>query len=99
MPEKEKHVSIKIYSSSSCPQCAMTKRLYDRDGVAYESVMIDNNDAVQARLRADGHRQLPVVETATATWTGFQPELIKASIEHHKASQTSGAVVEGLSVS
>lgn len=86
MPEKEEPVSIKIYSSRGCTLCAMTKRLYDRDGVAYETVMIDNNETAQARLKAAGHQQLPVVVTDTATWTGFQPERVEASIVEFKAS-------------
>jgi glutaredoxin-like protein NrdH len=98
MPEKEEPVSIKIYSSRSCTQCAMTKRLYDRDGVGYETVMIDNNEIAQARLKAAGHQQLPVVVTDTETWTGFQPERVKASIEHYKASRPASAAMDGPSI-
>lgn len=98
MQEKEIQVSIKIYSSRSCTQCVMTKRLYDRDCVAYETVMIDTNEIAQARLKAAGHRQLPVVVTDTETWTGFQPELVKASIEHYKASQPTPVAMDGPSI-
>ena len=88
-------VSIKIYSKKVCNQCTMTKKLYDRAGVTYETVTTDGNEVLQDRLRAQGHMALPVVITPGDSWAGFQPERINASIDEYSATATAERSLSG----
>lgn len=102
MPEtlslRGKPMSIKIYSSKACTQCKMTKKAYDRDGIAYENVLIDGNEPLQAKLLAQGHTALPVVVTPSETWGGFQPDKIRTSIAEYMATTTLEASITGPSI-
>ena len=91
-------MSIKIYSSKACTQCKMTKKTFDRDGVPYENVMTDGNERVQASLRAQGYSALPVVVTPTDSWTGFQPDKIRTSIDEYKAETALETSMAGPSI-
>ncbi|GAB3252580.1 thioredoxin domain-containing protein [Arthrobacter pigmenti] len=93
--EKGQPVSITIYSKKTCDQCTMTKKLYDRAGVTYETVNVDANEALQEKLRAQGHMSLPVIVTPTDSWAGFQPDRIKDSIELHTPASPGDTLLPG----
>lgn len=70
---------IRVYSKPQCQQCDMTKRLLDREGVSYsvESLLDEGN--LEA-AKALGHTSAPVVVVGDESWSGFQPEKIKALV-------------------
>lgn len=68
---------ITVYTLPSCQPCKMTKREFDRLGLAYEEVPMDT-PGVAERLTEAGHRAAPVVETPDQSWSGFQPSKIRA---------------------
>ncbi|MGP9796174.1 glutaredoxin domain-containing protein [Halomonas sp. 86] len=67
---------IKIYTTPNCPQCDATKRTLEKRGIEYRQMAF--TDSVRDRFYADGHRQLPIVEAGSETWSGFRPDLIAA---------------------
>jgi glutaredoxin-like protein NrdH len=81
---------IKIYASDTCVKCGPTKRAFDKKGVSYEVVEVDNNPKVQALLRAQGHHELPVVVTPHETWTGFRPDKILTAAAQFHADPAAG---------
>lgn len=69
---------ITLYSKPNCPQCSMTARTLDRQGVAYEVIDVSQNPEAAAQVQAWGYRQVPVVHTGDEHWSGFRPDRLAA---------------------
>ena len=53
---------VVIYSTMTCPFCAMAKRLFDQKGVKYQTIDIGNNSAKWADMQAKtGRNTVPQV--------------------------------------
>ena len=68
---------ITIYSKPNCPQCAATKRAFDRLGAPYTVVDITPDPVALATLQEAGFRQAPVVFVDSDFWTGYRPDRIR----------------------
>lgn len=67
-----------IYEQANCIQCKMTKREFDKLGLAFETINLDEQPREREKLKGMGYYQAPVVMTDERVWTGFRPDLIKA---------------------
>ena len=65
---------ITLYSKPNCPQCNMTARTLDRQGVAYEVIDVSQNPDAAALVQSWGYRQVPVVQVGDEHWSGFRPD-------------------------
>lgn len=65
---------ITLYSKPNCPQCSMTARTLDRQGVTYEVIDVSQNSDASALIQAWGYRQVPVVHAGDQHWSGFRPD-------------------------
>ncbi|NMM93345.1 glutaredoxin-like protein NrdH [Bifidobacterium oedipodis] len=70
-------MSVTIYSTSHCPQCAATKRQFSKLGIDYRDINLEEQPQVLEQLRAEGFHQAPVVVTDDQSWCGYRPDLIK----------------------
>ena len=68
---------ITIYSKPNCPQCAATKRAFDRLGAPYTVGDITTDPVALATLQEAGSRQAPVVFGDSDFWTGYRPDRIR----------------------
>lgn len=76
---------ITIYTRNNCVQCHATKRAMESRGFDFELIDIDHHPDAADSLRAQGYRQLPVVVTDDASWSGFRPDMInrlRQSVAH-----------------
>lgn len=84
---------VTVYTSVSCPACAMTKRHLDKRGIAFTEVTLDADDATLAAAAELGLRQAPIVCVSTQPptrrtpgnqpageqcWDGYRPDRIDA---------------------
>jgi glutaredoxin-like protein NrdH len=87
-------VAVVVYTKSQCSQCAMTKRLLDRESIHYTTVNVEEDPTaywyVTERLNL---RQMPVVVTSEEDergeyikWSGFQPQKIRQHITNREAA-------------
>lgn len=68
---------IQVYTKQPCPQCDMTKKLLTREGIPFEEIRMDEDEAALARAKDLGYLQAPVVITESGDhWSGFRPDLI-----------------------
>lgn len=75
---------ITVNGTEDCVQCKRATALLDREHVPYEYVdlHLEENQSKLAALRAAGFQQMPVIETPTERFTGFDPDRIKkAAVE------------------
>ena len=67
-----------IYEQANCIQCKMTKQEFDKLGLAYETINLDEQPRYRERLKGMGYYQAPVIMTDECVWIGFRPDKIKA---------------------
>lgn len=68
---------ITIYSKPNCPQCAATKRAFDRLGAPYTVVDITTDPVALATLQEAGFRQAPVVFVDSGLLDKLPPRQIR----------------------
>ncbi len=71
-------MTVTVYTSPTCMQCAVTYRELDRRGIPYRVIDVSTDQAALEHVQALGYRQLPVVETPDGHWSGFRPDKIDA---------------------
>jgi glutaredoxin-like protein NrdH len=70
---------VTIYTLPHCVQCDRTKKLMDREGVAYDVVKLEEHPEQLAAFKEEGLLQAPIVVVGNngRRWAGFRPDLIK----------------------
>ena len=68
---------VTVYTLPDCVQCNMTKKLMEREGIAYESVDLSQDEAAMEMVRGLGYQAAPVVVAGDVHWSGFRAERIK----------------------
>lgn len=90
-------MDVTVYTKPNCPQCVQTKRLLDRDNVAYQEASI--GDEERQKFLEHGFMSAPVVvvdqpvvagagvkefgEDGVA-WAGLNPDAIAQLVKAHK---------------
>lgn len=75
---------VVVYGQPGCAHCKVVTRQLDKQKTSYKYVDVMEYPEVGQRLRAEGHRSLPVVEVrypevcTIESWDGVRPDRIKA---------------------
>ena len=74
-------MTVRVYTTPNCSQCAMTKMWLDKKGVHYTTVDLTDRANINdyAAVRALGYTSAPVVAIGTdyeVHWSGFRPDLL-----------------------
>lgn len=65
-------MSVKVYSTSSCPWCTVAKNYLASKNVKFEDVDVNRNrDAAMEMVRKSGQRGVPVLEINGDIIIGF----------------------------
>lgn len=72
-------MKVTVYTLPVCVQCNQTKKLMDREGIAYDAVNLQDVPELAAEFKEAGLLQAPIVVVGNdgRRWTGFRPDLIK----------------------
>ena len=74
-------MTVRVYTTPNCGQCAMTKMWLDKKGVHYTTVDLTDRANINdyAAVRALGYTSAPVVAIGydyEVHWSGFRPDLL-----------------------
>ena len=74
-------MTVRVYTTPNCNQCAMTKMWLDKKGVHYTTVDLTDRANINdyAAVRALGYTSAPIVAIGTdyeVHWSGFRPDLL-----------------------
>ena len=72
-------MTITIYSQPMCVQCDATYRALDKQGLDYERIDVTQDTEALDFIKGLGYQQAPVVMVDDEHWSGFRPDLIKAT--------------------
>ena len=71
-------MSITVYTKPACVQCTATYKALDKQGLAYQKVVITLDPQARDYVMALGYLQAPVVVAGNDHWSGFRPDRINA---------------------
>ena len=80
-------MNITVWTTTQCVQCQMTKKEFDRRGIRYDEMALEQHPDKLEEFKAKGLLQAPIVETDTKVWTGFRIDKIKSLDNYLKAKQ------------
>lgn len=78
-----KEPGVTVYGKDNCNQCDMTVRLFDREGVSFTYINIEEDaEAFEFVTQTLGYRQAPAIVArfpggSEETWSGFRVDRIK----------------------
>ncbi|MEM4389411.1 MAG: glutaredoxin domain-containing protein [Candidatus Micrarchaeia archaeon] len=72
---------VKIYSTPTCPYCAMAKRFFEENGVRYIDVDVSRDEAAAREMIAkSGQMGVPVIEIDGQIIIGFDVPAIRRAL-------------------
>lgn len=71
-------IKVTVWSTPNCVQCMMTKKEFDRMGIAYEAKDLTEYPEQLEAFKELGLLQAPIVTTDIKVWSGFRIDKIKS---------------------
>ena len=66
-------MQVTVYTTPTCPQCEMTKKVLTKGKVDFEIVDLSTNPEAMAYVKEElGYAAAPVVVAGTQHWSGFR---------------------------
>jgi glutaredoxin-like protein NrdH len=66
-------MQVTVYTTPTCPQCEMTKKVLTRGNVEFEVVDLSVNSDAMAYVKEElGYAAAPVVVAGNQHWSGFR---------------------------
>jgi len=78
----EGRTKVKVYTTPTCPYCAMAKDFLKKHGVAFEEIDVaSNRRAAMEMIKKAGQMGVPVLEIGGEMIVGFDREAIKKALK------------------
>lgn len=75
-------MTVKIYSTQSCPWCHKTKEFLKKNKVKFKDIDVGaNQKAAQEMIKKSGQTGVPVLDINGEIIVGFQEEKIKKALK------------------
>jgi len=68
-----------VYTKNNCPQCDMTKRVLNGEGIDYKAINVEEDTAALAYVKDElGFSSVPViVAEGLEPFSGFRPDMLQ----------------------
>ena len=74
-------MSVKVYSTPTCPWCTMAKKYFEEKNVAFEDIDVSKDrNAAAEMVNKSGQRGVPVIDINGNIIVGFDKERIESLI-------------------
>lgn len=71
-------MQVSIFTTKSCAQCESTKRQFNKLGIRYDELALEQHPEMLDQFKALGHLTAPIVQAGDQTWSGFRFDKIQA---------------------
>lgn len=72
-------MSVKVYSTPTCPWCTMAKKYFEEKNVAFEDIDVSKDRTAAAEMvNKSGQRGVPVIDINGNIIVGFDKERIES---------------------
>jgi glutaredoxin-like protein NrdH len=68
---------VTVYTTPNCVACNSTKRQFQKLGVRYDEVALENHPELIDQFKEKGHIQAPIVVAGESIWSGYRHEKIQ----------------------
>lgn len=75
---------ITVWTLPNCVQCMQTKKEFDKRGIRYEEMQLENHPEMVEQFKQENLIAAPIVVTDTKKWSGFRLEKIKSLDDYLK---------------
>lgn len=65
-------MQITLFTTPNCPQCRITKKMFDEAQILYEIVDLSTDADAMNMVKELGHVAAPVVIAGDKNWSGFR---------------------------
>lgn len=69
---------VTVWTTTNCPQCMSTKKMFDKLGVRYDELALEQHPDRLDEFKEAGHLTAPIVQVDETTWSGFRFDRIQA---------------------
>jgi len=77
-----KELAVKVYSTPTCPFCAMAKELLRKNGVQFQDInVILDKEGAKEMIAKSGQFGVPVVEIEGTIIVGFDKDKIESALK------------------
>ncbi len=83
-------ITVTVYTKSSCVQCDMTKKQFDKLGVQFTEVNLEENLDKLEEFKSRGLMAAPIVTTDIKEWSGFRLDKINGLARHISSMERNG---------
>lgn len=83
-------IPVTVYTKSNCVQCEQTKKQFDKLGIEYSEVNLEENLDKLEEFKARGLMAAPIVTTDIKEWSGFRLDKIAGLAGHLKSMERHG---------
>jgi glutaredoxin-like protein NrdH len=83
-------MQVTVYTTPSCPQCEMTKKVLTKGNIRFDVVDLSTDDDAMEMVKGMGYVSAPVVIAKEQSWSGFRLGLLEGVIAmiHGEESKT-----------
>jgi glutaredoxin 3 len=75
------HMTVKVYSTPTCPYCIMAKKFLDENNIQYENLDVSSDrQAADEMIKKSGQRGVPVLDIDGQVIVGFDKGKIESLI-------------------
>lgn len=69
---------ITVWTLPNCVQCMQTKKEFDKRGIRYQEMQLENHPDMLEQFKQEGLMAAPIIVTDIKKWSGFRLEKIKS---------------------
>ena len=82
-------MTVKIYSTPTCPYCKLVKDYFNEQNIAFADIDVANNAAAaNDMVKLSGQMGVPVIDVDGAIIVGWNKSALEEALHHkHKAKQ------------
>lgn len=74
-------MTVKIYTSPTCPYCLMAKKFMEKNNIEFEEIDVSSDEKIAEEImKKSGHIGVPIIEVNGSYIAGFDEEELKRKL-------------------
>jgi len=65
-------MQVTLYKTPNCQQCKATSRMFEKKGIIFDEINLDQHPELLEQFKSIGHTQAPIVVAGNKSWSGFR---------------------------
>ena len=70
-------MKVTLFSTPNCMQCKMTAKQFEKRGIIFDSLNLENHPEILEQFKGLGYTSAPIVLAGDTSWSGFRLDKIE----------------------